>query len=87
MINKQMREMFKPWATIGGKELVSYAWPQNGKLYINARTIPGDPTTMHTFEIVDGKLNLVDCFKCSCSGRESVEEHRTSKSLESQEEK
>jgi len=59
VITRQMRETFKPWAVIDGKELVSYPWPEGGRIYINARLTPGDPTMMRMFQLVDGALLLV----------------------------
>jgi hypothetical protein len=36
---------------VGRIELVSYPWIEDGKIFINARTTPGDPITMKTFRI------------------------------------
>jgi len=56
MITNQMRQTFKPWAVIDGKQLMSYPWPDGGHIYINARLTPGDPTSMRMFELINGKL-------------------------------
>lgn len=55
-ISRFMRTIFKPWNILDGREIVSCPWPESGRVYINARTIPGDPTSMRTFEIVNGRL-------------------------------
>jgi len=47
---------FKPYAIMDGKEIISYPWPEHGKIFINARTTPGDATTMKTFQIILAKL-------------------------------
>lgn len=56
MRERLVAQGMKPFAMVQGKELVSYPWCENGKVYVNARTVPGDPRTMRLFEIVDGKL-------------------------------
>jgi len=51
---------FRPWATmqsdIGEVELVSYPYPENNGVYIMARRIVGDCTTMEVFHIIGGRL-------------------------------
>lgn len=41
---------------LGEVEFISYAWPENGRIYIKARTTPGDPTTVQRFWITKGTL-------------------------------
>lgn len=60
MITSAMRGTFKPWVIIDGRELVSYPWPSGGHILINARTVPGDATTMKTFKIVNWELEEID---------------------------
>lgn len=40
----------------GTLEFVSYPWPEKDGIYINARTIVGDPTSMKTFKFERGEL-------------------------------
>jgi len=37
-------------------EFVSYPFPGKGGIFINARTVKGDPTSMATFKFVSGEL-------------------------------
>jgi len=32
-------------------EVISYPWPENGKIFVNVRLIPGDPTSMVRLEL------------------------------------
>lgn len=52
----KLGDRYKPWAIIDGKELVSFPWPENGRIYLNARTVPGDPTTMLRYRLANGRL-------------------------------
>lgn len=49
---------YKPGAIMEGcgYEIVSYPFPENGVIYIMARTTPGDPTTMKKFKIILARL-------------------------------
>lgn len=47
---------YKPYAIMDDKEIISYPWPEGDKVFINARTVPGDPTTMKKFQIVLARL-------------------------------
>lgn len=48
---------YKPWHIINGYELVSYPWPEGDRILVNARNVPGDFSTMRTYEVLeDGKL-------------------------------
>jgi hypothetical protein len=55
-----VRQGYKPWAIVDGKELVSYPWSENGVVKVNARTTPGDATTMETYVIEDGSCTIKD---------------------------
>jgi len=52
---KTKHKELKPYeiedTNVGRIELVSYPWIEDRKIFINARTTPGDPTTMKTFRI------------------------------------
>lgn len=50
------RKGFMPYARVNGVEICSYPYPEKGNVYIQARTSPGDATTMKTFQIVLAKL-------------------------------
>jgi hypothetical protein len=49
------REGWKPYALKqhnGAEvEVISYPWPSNGKVFVNVRTVPGDPTSIVTIEL------------------------------------
>lgn len=50
------RRGYRPHAVQDGKEIISYPFPENGNIFIMARTTPGDPTTMKKFQIVLARL-------------------------------
>lgn len=47
---------YRPYVVMDGKELISWPFPENDKIFIMARTTPGDATTMKKFQIVLAKL-------------------------------
>jgi hypothetical protein len=40
----------------GTLEFISYPWPERGNVFINARTLVNDPTSMRKFQFVRGDL-------------------------------
>jgi hypothetical protein len=67
---------------VGRIELVSYPWAEDGKIFINAHTTPGDPTTMKTFRITATiDLKTLDAMK---SGQFEPEQAQASYIFEEQ---
>jgi hypothetical protein len=59
-----VRQGFKPWAIIQGKELTGYPWADHGVVKVNARAIPGDAMSMRTFEVIYDVLEYPECQRC-----------------------
>lgn len=47
---------YRPGEIMDGKEIVSFPFPEADKIFIEARTIPGDPASVKKFQIVLAKL-------------------------------
>jgi hypothetical protein len=51
MIPKELKPYEIEDTNVGRIELISYPWEEGGKIFISARTTPGDPTTIKTFRV------------------------------------
>lgn len=51
---------YKPGAVfdsnVGKIELQSFPYPQSGGVYVMARRVPSDPTTLEPFRLIAGRL-------------------------------